>query len=66
MGERIVEAIVSWIWGIVAGLAALIGLFMAAGAYDGAFALAGYLLMLFGVSYIFFLIQQSGSNRSGR
>jgi hypothetical protein len=57
-----VEAIATWIWGIVAGLTALIGLFMAAGAHDGAFALAGYLLMLFGILYIFFLIGRFGAD----
>ncbi len=61
-GERGVEAITAWIWGIVAALTALVGLFMAARAHDGTFALAGYLLMLFGILYIFFLIRHSGAD----
>lgn len=54
----------SWIWGIVAGLIAFIGLFMAAGAHDGGFALAGYLFMLFGITYVFFLIGRTGARES--
>ena len=57
-------SIVGWIWGVVAGLVGFVGLFMVADAKDGVFALAGYLLMLFGISYIFFSIKQSGSGGS--
>lgn len=62
-GRASVASIVSWIWGVVAGLIGFVGLFMVAGAEDGVFALAGYLLMLFGISYIFYSIKQSGSDR---
>jgi hypothetical protein len=55
-----VESILSWIWGVVAGLVGFVGLFMVADAADGVFALGGYLLMLFGISFIFFSINQSG------
>ena len=53
------------IWGIFAGLIALVGLFMAAGAQDGPFALAGYLFMAFGVVYVFYLINRYGPGGSG-
>lgn len=58
------QSIMAWIWGIIAGLIAFLGLFMAARAHDGVFALAGYLLMLFGIVYVFFMIKQSGPGRS--
>lgn len=60
-----VQAIAIVIWGIVAGLIALVGLFMAAGAHDGPFALAGYLLMAFGVIYVFYLINRYGPGNTG-
>ena len=59
------QAIAIVIWGIVAGLIALVGLFMAAGAHDGHFALAGYLFMAFGVVYVFYLIKRYGPGSGG-
>ena len=56
-------SIASWAWGVVAGLVGLVGLLMVAGADDGLFALAGYLLMLFGILYIFMSIKESGPGR---
>ena len=59
------QAVAIWCWGIVAGLIALVGLFMAGGANDGEFAFAGFLFMLFGIGYIFFLITRYGPGGSG-
>lgn len=56
-------SIASWAWGVVAGLVGLVGLLMVAGADDGLFALAGYLLMLFAILYIFMSIKESGPGR---
>ena len=56
-------SIASWAWGVVAGLVGLVGLLMVAGADDGLFALAGYLLMLFAILYIFMSIKESGLGR---
>lgn len=53
------------IWGVVAGLIGLVGLFMAAGAHGGHFALAGYLFMAFGVVYVFHLINRYGPGSGG-
>jgi len=58
-----VASIASWAWGVVAGLVGLVGLLMVAGADDGLFALAGYLLMLFAILYIFMSIKESGPGR---
>jgi hypothetical protein len=60
----IVQSLAIWIWGVVAGLVALVGLFMAGGAQDGEFAFAGLLFMLFGVAYIFYLITRYGPGGS--
>ena len=60
------QAIAIVIWATAAGLIALVGLLMAAGADDGHFALTGYLLMAFGVVYVFYLINRYGPGSSGR
>lgn len=46
------------IYGAVMGLLAIFGLFLAAGARDGAIHLAGLLLFLFGVINVFALIHK--------
>jgi hypothetical protein len=46
------------IYGAVMGLLAILGLFVAARAHDGAIHLAGFLLFLFGVINIFALIHK--------
>jgi hypothetical protein len=46
------------IYGAVMGLLAILGLFLAAGARDGAIHLAGWLLFLFGVINVFALIHE--------
>ena len=59
------QAIAIVIWGVVAGLIGLVGLFMAASAHGGHFALAGYLFMAFGVVYVFYLINRYGPGSGG-
>jgi len=61
-----VQAIAIWVWGVVAGLVALAGLLMAGGAQDGEFAFAGFLFMVFGVGYIFYLIKRYGPGGSAQ
>ncbi len=46
------------IYGVVMGILALVGLFLASGAHDPAIHLAGLLLFLFGVVNIFALIHK--------
>lgn len=46
------------IYGAVMGLLAILGLFIAAGARDGAIHLAGLLLFLFGVINVFVIIHK--------
>lgn len=46
------------IYGAVMGLLAILGLFIAAGARDGAIHLAGLLLFLFGVINVFAIIHK--------
>ncbi|MCL6608051.1 MAG: hypothetical protein K6T74_08170 [Geminicoccaceae bacterium] len=46
------------IYGAVMGLLAILGLFIAAGARDGAIHVAGWMLFLFGVINIFVLIHK--------
>ena len=59
------QTIAIWVWGVVAGLIALVGLLMAGGAQDGEFAFAGLLFMLFGIGYIFYLIRRYGPGGPG-
>ncbi len=47
------------IYGVVMGFLAILGLFLASGAEDGAIHLAGFLLFLFGVVNIFVLIHEA-------
>lgn len=46
------------VFGVVFGLLAILGLFLAAGAHDAAIHLAGLLLFLFGVVNVFALIHK--------
>lgn len=55
------------IYGALMGALAILGLFLAAGAHDGAIHLAGLLLFLFGLATIFALIHQlTGPGEAGR
>lgn len=55
------------IYGVLMGALAILGLFLAAGARDGAIHLAGLLLFLFGLVTIFVLIHRlTGPGGSGR
>jgi uncharacterized membrane protein (DUF4010 family) len=47
----------NWIFGIMAGLFGLIGLFMAAGAHDIGITIFGYALMVFAVLFCWFMIK---------
>ena len=60
------QGIAVWVWGIVAGLIAMVGLFMAGKSNDPLFAFAGYLFLLFGVVYIFALIRRYGPGGTER
>lgn len=54
------------IYGALMGAVAILGLFLAAGARDGAVHLAGLLLFLFGVGMIFVLIHRLTGPGAGR
>lgn len=55
------------IYGVLMGAVAILGLFLAAGARDGAIHVAGLLLFLFGLATIFVLIHRlTGPGGSGR
>lgn len=47
-----------WIFGIFAGLCALMGLFLASGALDVGMATFGFALFAFGCFLVFFLMKQ--------
>lgn len=53
------------IYGVVMGLLAILGLFLASGAKDAAIHLAGFLLFLFGVVNVFVLIHKTTEPRRG-
>ncbi len=55
------------IYGALMGAVAILGLFLAAGAHDGAIHAAGLLLFLFGLATIFVLIHRlTGPGGPGR
>jgi hypothetical protein len=51
-----VDVTLRWIWGGAVGIVGLLGLFMAARGHDAMFQIAGYLMMLFSILFIFTLI----------
>jgi hypothetical protein len=56
----------SVIYGVLMGALSILGLFLAAGARDGAIHLAGLLLFLFGLATIFVLIHKLTEPGGGR
>lgn len=56
----------SWIFGIVMALLSMIGLFIASRAHDHMLSAVGFLLVAFGLAFIFWLIAKNTGHPHGQ